>query len=163
MNYLELGENVSVLNIISAYFCELETLVIHRYVPLTIDSKCFSESHIATLNVFVPTSSLKNYQEADGWKRFWNLQGGAESISILENWSTNILHMEKNKDIVISYIGNGIQISGTERGDQISVFSIDGTLIDNVIANDNEIFIECNSGFNIVKIREKIVKVFVNK
>ena len=40
------------------------------------------------LNVFVPQESLTAYQNADGWKNFWNLQGfnatGIEKMNTLD-------------------------------------------------------------------------------
>lgn len=47
--------------------------------PPTINDKygntTFTTNQIMALNVYVPKESLADYQKADGWKDFWNLQG----------------------------------------------------------------------------------------
>lgn len=32
-----------------------------------------------------PTSALPLYQQAEGWKDLWNLKGGAETVTGIEN------------------------------------------------------------------------------
>lgn len=37
------------------------------------------------LEVLVLTSALPLYQQAEGWKDLWNLKGGAETVTGIEN------------------------------------------------------------------------------
>lgn len=54
----------------------LDTLICKTKEPPTIGP--FSSSQYENLKVFVPTASLSQYKEANIWKDFLNLQGGAE-------------------------------------------------------------------------------------
>lgn len=45
--------------------------------PPIINSETFTNNQYMTLNVYVPEGSLQAYQEAEGWKNFWNLAEGA--------------------------------------------------------------------------------------
>lgn len=45
--------------------------------PPVVGSENFTNNQYMTLNVYVPEGSLNAYQEAEGWKNFWNLAEGA--------------------------------------------------------------------------------------
>ena len=45
--------------------------------PTLTGGRLFSSSQYLHLKVIVPTEALEAYQQADVWKNFWHLQGGA--------------------------------------------------------------------------------------
>lgn len=57
-------------------FENLEELVSLSLEPPRIDDS-FSNNQYLNLKVIVPTEALEAYQQADVWKNFWHLQGGA--------------------------------------------------------------------------------------
>ena len=61
-------------------FKNLEELVSLSSEPPHIDDT-FSNKQYIKLKVTVPTEALAAYQQADVWKIFWNLQGGATGIN----------------------------------------------------------------------------------
>ncbi|MCF0180185.1 MAG: hypothetical protein HUJ97_08100 [Bacteroidales bacterium] len=72
------------------------------------------------------------------------------------------MSMGAQKAVVISSNGSDIIIRGTEQGERISLYSLEGNELNSTIASDEETFIPCNVGrgnFVIVKYGEKAVKV----
>ena len=70
-------------------------------IPPTIDSNTFDTNLYMTLKVYVPKGSLKAYQEANGWKDFWNMAEGnptgINQITTDNNSSSNIYDLRGNK------------------------------------------------------------------
>lgn len=54
---------------------DLTTIYSLNTTPPTMFNNDFSNSQYMTLNVYVPQNALAAYQNADGWKNFWNLHG----------------------------------------------------------------------------------------
>lgn len=72
----------------------------------------FSNSQIMNLEVLVPTSALPLYQQAEGWKDLWNLKGGAETATGIEN--VTVPSKEKKSCI---YNINGMKVEHTVPGE----------------------------------------------
>ena len=71
-----LGNSVTMIKHEAFATCNsLTTLYSLNLTPPSIDGYCFTNNHYMTLNVFVPKEALAAYQNADGWKDFWHLQG----------------------------------------------------------------------------------------
>lgn len=70
-----LGNSVTMIKDAFATCNALTTLYSLNSTPPSIDGYCFTNNHYMTLNVFVPKEALAAYQNADGWKNFWHLQG----------------------------------------------------------------------------------------
>lgn len=64
------------------------------------------------LEVLVPTSALPLYQQAPGWKDLWNLKGGAETATGIEN--VTVPSKEKKSCI---YNINGMKVEHTVPGE----------------------------------------------
>ena len=57
------------------YGCSaLTSLYSLNTTPPNISDDTFTNNHYMTLNVYVPKEALEVYQNAEGWKNFWNLQ-----------------------------------------------------------------------------------------
>lgn len=97
---------------------KLETITCYATTPPSYDS--FSNREYMFVVVKVPQESLEAYQNADGWKNFWNLQGvpnisgvdkiESESASKLEAGRYNLNGMRVNEDykgIVIVRFSDG--------------------------------------------------------
>lgn len=72
----------------------------------------FSNSQIMDLEVLVPTSALSLYQQAEGWKDLWNLKGGAETVTGIENV---VVSDKENKSCI--YNINGMKVEHTVSGE----------------------------------------------
>ena len=72
----------------------------------------FSNQQIMNLEVLVPTSALPLYQQAEGWKDLWNLKGGAETATGIEN----VTVPSKGKKSCIYNI-NGMKVEHTVPGE----------------------------------------------
>lgn len=79
------------------------------YPPLAAN---FSNTQIMDLEVLVPTSALSLYQQALGWKDLWNLKGGAETTTSIENV---VVPDKKNKSCI--YNINGMRVEHTVPGE----------------------------------------------
>ena len=80
-----IGNDVTLINRYLFSGCSgLTTLYSLNPIPPTVGDDNFTKSHYLNLNVYVPQGSLTEYQSADVWKNFWNLQGftstGVETI-----------------------------------------------------------------------------------
>ena len=72
----------------------------------------FSNSQIMDLEVLVPTSALPLYQQAEGWKDLWNLKGGAETATGIENV---MVPSKETKSCI--YNINGMKVEHTVPGE----------------------------------------------
>lgn len=91
----------------------LERIVSLTPTPPTMGySYPFSNQQIMNLEVLVPTSALPLYQQAEGWKDLWNLKGGAETATGIEN----ITVPSKEKKSCMYNI-NGMKVEHTVPGE----------------------------------------------
>jgi hypothetical protein len=84
-------------------FPKLEKIISLTSAPPA--SPSFSNSQIMNLEVLVPTSALPLYQQAPGWKDLWNLKGGAETTTDIENV---VVSDKENKSLI--YNINGMKV-----------------------------------------------------
>lgn len=81
--------------------------------------------------------------------------------TLQDNETTNVLSMNTKKAVLLKSNANSISISGTENGDLVKLYSIDGQLQDTVVANgaDTSIGNGLTAGnIYLVKIGEKSIK-----
>jgi len=96
-------------------------------IPPIADSYSFDAVEIATCKLFVPKGSLSAYRIADGWSDFTNIIE-EESTAISQTIASNIKVYAEQDAIVIN---------GAELGDQISVYTESGALLQNTKVSDD--------------------------
>ncbi|MDE5886543.1 MAG: leucine-rich repeat domain-containing protein, partial [Muribaculaceae bacterium] len=80
---LSFGEHLNEVQVKNIHNCEkLETIVCYGTEPPTLP-ECSNKQYMNVV-VKVPQEALEKYQQAEGWKNFWNLQGFDPSQSSVD-------------------------------------------------------------------------------
>lgn len=102
---LTLGSNLTTIEDNAFKNCDsLMELNIKNYIPPTYGTGFSSANYINTI-VYVPTGSLKKYQEVEPWKNFWNLCEKDELISSFEVEGVKYSIISNNK---VEVVGNSL-------------------------------------------------------
>lgn len=73
---LTIGKSVTEMEENVCFNCTaLSSIYSLNTTPPNIDPDSFTRNQYLTTTVYVPEEALKAYQNAEGWKNFWNLQG----------------------------------------------------------------------------------------
>lgn len=116
MSTLIIATDYSNTNLTGNKFSEnanLKQIICKKLVPPTLKAS-FSNAQYMNLEVVVPSVSLADYKEAEGWKTFWGLQGNDECFFMVDS----VLYektSEKNARIVGEKLSSecDIVINGT--------------------------------------------------
>jgi hypothetical protein len=124
----------------------IKTIKCYNPVPPTLANSKFTDSEYFNATVYVPASSVTAYQNADGWKTFWNIKPLEE---------TGIDDTEITNDNLVNVLGHVINVTSPE---VVNVYTLNGVNIYHGIGNSA---IEVESGIYIVKVGDVVVKVVV--
>ena len=98
---LTLGSNLTTIEDNAFKNCDsLMELNIKNYIPPTYGTGFSAANYINTI-VYVPTGSLKKYQEVEPWKNFWNLCEKDELISSFEVEGVKYSIISNNKAEIV--------------------------------------------------------------
>lgn len=118
LSELTIGENNTDYPASLSSYTSLKTMILKDKTP----QRCpeFTNLQFENIKVYVPEGSLSSYQNADGWKNFWNLSDSDES-------GINEIISDAIKTEVARYDLQGRQVSADYRGLIIVCYS-DGSV-----------------------------------
>jgi hypothetical protein len=149
---IEFGEYVT--SIAKGAFAKgnaVRAVISHNPVPPTADDDdIFSTKTYLEGELYVPETSIEAYKAANGWKLF----GSVKSLS--DYSSTGLRSVSSGDYISISVKHGVVYVSGKEPNDEVSVYTMTGTLL--VKTKDNEIPLS-QSGAFIVRVNQVAQKI----
>lgn len=129
---------------------KLETVVALGKMPPTIADDFFSVDQYDNATLYVPEGAMQAYQEAQGWRWFYN---------IVEGLPTGISQVESTTDGMTVTADNGCIVISNAHG-LVNVYDVSGVLINSANADSTDIRITVpGHGIYIVKAGGKTQKV----
>jgi len=123
------------------------------------DINTFKDDEIISLS---GVYNISAYAHAEGYSNSETTTATLVWVNpTLNGGETNVLSMEMKKAVLIISVGNALCISGTEEGEEISLYSIDGKLLTSVTASGSETTLGTalqKGQVYVVKIGDKSVK-----
>lgn len=136
----EIGEN-AFLN------CNrIRQITVNAMTPPTISKSTFESAVYSNATLAVPDESIDDYKVADHWKDFIEIEPSA----------VNIIDSDNNIQVVA--FNNQITILGTAADAPVSVYTTDGTLVQQTVASNLAQY-SFESGIYIVKVEKSAYKV----
>lgn len=147
---VKIGTGVTNISNYAFYKCTaLISIYCEKEIPCIINTSTFITSHYINATLYIPVGSLTAYQSADYWKNFWNIVESEE----LGGVSTSTIH-----DTKIYTIDGVIIIENAT--DAISVYDLNGTLINSQSPNSDKVEISLpKRGLYIVHTGNKATKI----
>ena len=143
--YVESLDNIGMDNAM-----KLETVVALGKMPPTIADDFFSVDQYDNATLYVPEGAIQAYQEAQGWRWFYN---------IVEGLPTGISQVESTTDGMTVTADNGCIVISNAHG-LVNVYDVSGVLINSASAEGNDLRITVpGHGMYVVKAGGKTLKV----
>jgi len=118
-------------------------------VPPTTVDKTFFDLNKTTCKIYVPKGFSAAYSEAMGWKDFTNIEEESTAIPLTKANNINVY----TKD-------DAIVVTGAKFGDNISIYTESGTLLQSTKVTDNIVRINIFNGHTyLIKTTEKTFKI----
>jgi len=120
-------------------------------MPQNVDSSVFYAINKATCKLYIPKGTYSNYLGAIGWRDFTNI--------IEEEEATAVSQTEKS-NVKVYIDQDAITVTGADLGDNISVYTESGALLQTTKVTDNtiRITVPCNKIY-LIKTAGKVFKV----
>ena len=139
--------------------CDIPTVISLIENPFAIDGKAsdfrtFSLNTFYNATLYVPKGTIDKYKATEGWKDFKFIEEGI---------SNSVADIPANA-VLIQGEGGTIKVHGCNDGEQVSVYSINGTQAGSAISQSGAATINTNlqpGSVAIVKIGQKSVKVVI--
>ena len=139
--------------------CDIPTVISLIENPFAIDGKAsdfrtFSLNTFYNATLYVPKGTIDKYKATEGWKDFKFIEEGI---------SNSVADIPANA-VLIQGEGGTIKVHGCNDGEQVSVYSINGTQAGSAISQSGAATINTNlqpGSVAIVKIGQKSVKVAI--
>ena len=65
----------------------LERIILHNTIPPTLSAYFTNVQYMGDVQIMVPKGSIETYQNADGWKNFWNITEYDENSSPTQSYT----------------------------------------------------------------------------
>lgn len=131
----------------------LEDLYCAAEIPPVAYDNTFDGVRIATCRLHVPAGTADLYRRSPGWERFFEIIDDAEVAGIIETATT-----EPTQNCYGTH--GGIKVTNAE-GERVAVYSLQGQLLHNAIAAEQEETIGITPGIYIVRVGDRAEKVVV--
>ena len=126
-------------------YCHAET------VPST-SANAFDGSYIEYATLHVPERAVENYKSITPWSNFGKIVPLTEEEAAISNTRANRIKVQGHHGT--------LRITGATEGDDISVYTTDGTLVTQDSAEGSETQLTLPTGqVYIVKVADKVVKI----
>lgn len=146
---LEFGENItSIVCGELPEYTSLQNVIVHSVLPPSIQLWYFAETTCQNATLFVPKSSISDYQNAADWKNF-------RTIKSLDDYNAAVSNVYTDGDTTFRVSNGVLHIVGDA---PVRVIAINGTAIYN---GKGDIDINLNKGMYIVVIDNKASKIAV--
>ena len=129
------------------YCSSLKSIYLLGETPPSVGYDNFRENQHANTTLYVPTGSLKTYQNADTWKNFQNIQ--EFDVTGIKNADTS--------NITIKVTANGISLYNAEDA-KVVIYTLDGALVKE-INNYTGREIVLDKGVHLVRVNENTIKI----
>ncbi|WP_243349157.1 T9SS type A sorting domain-containing protein [Parabacteroides sp. FAFU027] len=94
----------------------------------------------------------------------WSRTG---TLGLIDNWElyditgvpTSVNSTDVAKSLTVSRIGDQIVLNGTQVGDDVKVYSVNGQLVQTVVALSDATSLNLKSGVYVIKVNDKVLKV----
>lgn len=119
LSEVSMGSSVQKLEKYTFSECkELSCVYSYSDTPPVVDAKCFENSYIGYVRLYVPKESVELYKAADVWKDFGN-------IKAIEGDDTDNINLVKTRGVMVT-TDNDITISGLNDGEVVTFYSVSG-------------------------------------
>lgn len=156
LSNLTIGSSVSTIG--SNAFSNCSNLKIIRSLninPPVLGSSTFDNSYLSVTNVYVPASSVDVYKSATGWYYYFY-------PIISEDNSVSAVTELKNIRTKVHNTTSEIIIDGTLEGESLTLYTLNGTHIQNIISKGERISLRVvRNTVYLVKTEEKTFKVIL--
>ena len=147
---IAIPNSITSIDYASFYYCDaLTSIYLLGEIPPSANNSFTKdpEDQYAYITLYVPTGSLKTYQNADTWKNFQNIQ--EFDVTGIKNADTG--------NITIKVTANGISLSNAEDA-KVVIYTLDGALVKE-INNYTGREIVLDKGVHLVRVNENTIKI----
>lgn len=150
---LHIGKNLEYIADYAFSKCTgITKISVHQSKPPQIFASTFEDINTGICQLHVPVGYGLSYQTAEHWGLFLNVIGSLDL-------TTDLIQPDENEIKVYNNYGT-IYIEGLLLNDKILVYTIEGVLVNQSVANHSTIFIPLNhNGIYLVKINGKTYKI----